>query len=559
METEDGPKCAEERTRPPHTPPSAGSSPGTSARPSAKRFKSRAPLEMSLPDFDEDSDEENGTTEKEPEKSPGKKEREMPQERGPGDDPTVDGWTEARSRRKIALLRAVEKAEHMVKRRNPVFESGVPGFEVEFTAADDKVQFRTDDLFKIFRDVQGVAAQAQPRLSPKGGIVVRVPTKSDVELVKSITMIAETEVVLVESAQSLWGRVTGVHPLFAEDDLREALLPQGIIDVVREKFSVCEFGTRVQKPSNRIRLKFGSEPRSDVTILNRVYRVTLCAASPMQCLKCCDFGHRAAKCPKRTLPRCRKCGAEGHQAWQCTARAKCINCKGAHASNSSTCPVYAVHAKAARDRFVGRVAAGLNSAVVNDSDFPELLPGRDQAPAAAGTDGSRPSFADVVGKAPTKALVQTAADGNRILCYLPRSPEKRRSQRRTAVREPKPRPPSATGVSTANLDAMIEERIAKEVAAIKEQVATEVAAMKKQVMEVRTELAEVMHGLLTSFKDDMRAMLAEMVPAVKGNASRDSIPGPPKPPVAKSPKELSASARRVLAEKKTDVAHPVQK
>ncbi|XP_018497670.1 uncharacterized protein LOC108865272 [Galendromus occidentalis] len=219
------------------------------------------------------------------------------------------------------------------------------------------MQFVSKNLLRIFCDIREVVQEAQPRLKAGGGITVRVPHQAQIEALKSISHIAGIEVKLnLPTAASLWGRVTGVHPSasFMEGDLLERLRPQGVVEVLRERYSTCESASasenkRVQKPSSRIRLRFEGEIRSEVSIAHQMFRVTLCPASPLQCLTCCEFGHRAAMCPEKLNPRCRKCGALGLQLWQCTARARCINCKGEHAANDSRCPVYPVYAKAAQD------------------------------------------------------------------------------------------------------------------------------------------------------------------------------------------------------------------
>ena len=421
-------------------------------------------------------------------------------------------WTTVHNRGKKPQLKAVERAQRTVERRNPGYKLGSVGFEVEFVAADGEERFQSKDLFKIFKDIQEVVAEAQPRLSKKGGIVVRVPAQSNVDKLKAMTAIAGRDVELVLPSQSsLWGRISGVHPMFPEEDLLDALKPQGVVEVTREKYSTCMSGARVQKPSNRVRLRFNSELRPDVTILRRLYRVTLCAASPLQCLSCCGFGHKVAVCPKKTSPRCRKCGAVGHQLWQCGARAKCVNCKGPHCSNSPRCPVYAVYAKAARDRQVGRVVAGLENTMIEEST--RMLSG-EAPPTAAGDTGHKPSFADVVRKPTMKALVQTTEDGNKVLCYLPLSPANGPKQKRQASLSTKPRRVALPSLSNDDLVATVKEQVLK---------------------EVRMEMTSMMRELFTSFKNEMSLMVTELVSTLKNATSGRSIPNQTRPNPKQAP------------------------
>ena len=361
-----------------------------------------------------------------------------------------DQWTEVLTSDQVAQIRATKRAERIVRRQTWNTKSSSSGFEVAFAPTEEGKTFQVNDLLKIFSDVRSVVVDAQPRLNAKGGVTVRVPLQSQIESLKGINVIAGIDVVLILPSEStLWGRITGVHPLFSESDLLEALQSQGVEEVVREKYSACEstsasVNTRVQKPSNRVRLRFRSELKSEVTIAHQVHKVTLCLASPLQCLSCCGFGHRAAVYPEKAPPRCRKCGVAGHQLWQCTARARCINCKGAHPSNDSRCPVYAVYAKAARDRFVGKVVAGLDNVAVKESVH--IVPGEAPLP-ASGVEGPRPSFAAVVGKPTMMALVKTSENGDRVVCYLPKPPASK------LIRTPEPKkqtlPPSGPKI---NLD-----------------------------------------------------------------------------------------------------------
>ena len=360
-------------------------------------------------------------------------------QRDEGDeDAAGDGaWITLPTREQKARFQATRKAERVVRRINRTFGTAGAGFEVEFLPTVENSKFTSENLLKIFCDIRQHVQDAQPRLNAKGGVTVRVPQQSHIEQLKSINTIANIKVQLnLPSAASLWGRVSGVHPSFSEKDLLELLKPQGVVEVQREKYSTCESATstetkRVQKPSNRIRLRFQTDLKPEITIAYVKHRVTLCAASPLQCLNCCGFGHRAASCPERQAPRCRNCAAQGHQLWQCTARPKCVNCEGSHAANDSKCPVYAVYAKVAQERFVGKIVAGLDNVSVKESAH--FVAGSAPAPAAS-ADGQTPSFAAVVGAPAMVALARTTDEGERVVCYLPKPPAKKQAQ----VRTPKP-------------------------------------------------------------------------------------------------------------------------
>ncbi|XP_018497504.1 uncharacterized protein LOC108865197 [Galendromus occidentalis] len=351
-------------------------------------------------------------------------------------------WETVPSRAVKAQFQATRKAERAVRRLNRSSGLGPAGFEVDIAPLDESIRFSAENLLRVFCDIREVVREAQPRLNSRGGISVRVPQQSHIESLKTLKAIADVPVKLnLPSAASLWARVSGVHPAFSEKDLLTVLRPQGVMEVVREMYSASESTStsenkRLLKPSNRLRIRFEGEIRPEVDIAHQVFKVTLCPASPLQCLACCGFGHRALMCPEKLSPRCRKCGGLGHQLWQCTARAKCVNCKGSHAANDSRCPVFAVYAKAAQERFVGKVVAGLDNVSVRQTAV--LVPGVAPVPSVP-VDGVRPSFASVVGKPETIALVRSTEEGERIVCYLPRPSTKRPNPVRAA--KPKALPP----------------------------------------------------------------------------------------------------------------------
>lgn len=360
--------------------------------------------------------------------------QELTQEDAPNDIPEEEGqpesWTRVPLPEERAQFQATRKAERAVRRFNRSSGPATGGFEVDFMPIDDSLRFGTDLLLKIFCDIRDVVTDAQPRLNAKGGVTVRVPRQAQIEQLRAIETIAGIAVKLnLPSESSIWGRVSGVHPMFQEKDLLELLREQGVVEVVREKYSTAEstsasVNTRVQKPSNRIRIRFASSIKPEVTIAHQIFKVSLCIAAPLQCLSCCGFGHRAAVCPQKAPPRCRKCGEINHQQWQCTAKARCLNCKGAHSSNDKRCPVYAVYARAARERFVGKVVVGLDNVSVKESVHFAPAEAPVQASEAAGV-GEKPSFAAVVGRPAMMALVRTSEEGEQVVCYLPRSPVKK--------------------------------------------------------------------------------------------------------------------------------------
>ena len=92
---------------------------------------------------------------------------------------------------------------------------------------------------------------------PKGSLSIKVPNLIDIDKIRSIESVLNIPVgMTAPSATQLWGRISGVHPTFAEEDLLETLCSQGVEKVVREEYTT-ESETdgqpsKTQRPSNRV-------------------------------------------------------------------------------------------------------------------------------------------------------------------------------------------------------------------------------------------------------------------------------------------------------------------
>ena len=273
------------------------------------------------------------------------------------DDPQQDGeWTKLPTAADRAVKKAQKEAERLYGDRRGGRPSGSPrgpqGFQVELEPVQEAVTFVGCNFLKLFEEIRSKVTSAGVRILPRGSLMISVPSQDDIASIKAIKSILGIPVrASLPAAAQLWGRIGGVHPMFQEEDLLEALRTQGVEKVVREKYTVKTVSdgrnVKTERPSQRVRLLSSEKLPDLVTIALESYRVTWCPAAALQCLTCCKFRHTAASCPEAGQRRCRRCGELGHEMWECERKARCINCRGSHPANHRSCPVYATHAKAA--------------------------------------------------------------------------------------------------------------------------------------------------------------------------------------------------------------------
>lgn len=364
----------------------------------------------------------------------------------------AEGWTT----KLTAQQRAVQRAEKDAARQRKANENtrlstglrGPQGFEIELEPAREDSTFLACNLLKVYEELRSAVAGAHARVLPKGSLLIRVPNLDDIDTVKSMESVLGVPVrVAAPPAMQLWGRITGVHPMFAEEDLLEALRSQGVEKVMREKYTTKGdsdgHATKVERPSQRVRLLFANKLPDLVTIAYDSYRVTLCPATPLQCLSCLKFGHRSLNCPKKDAPRCRRCGEPGHEMWECEKRARCVNCSGSHSANHHSCPVYATYAKAASERHTNRIAASLpDTKIVDVMVEPSVSPTDVTAGAA-----EKPTFAAVLGAPAYRKIVRKTDKGEELVCRIPITPSQPKPARPIARPRTKPKAPNVAPVT----------------------------------------------------------------------------------------------------------------
>ncbi|KAG0427032.1 hypothetical protein HPB47_025896 [Ixodes persulcatus] len=123
----------------------------------------------------------------------------------------------------------------------------------------------------------------------------------------------------------------------------------GVITEVDTALSEADVWKHLRSPENRVaRLRrFGQSSAMKISFCgtklpNFVYLglvrhpVTLFKERPIQCRKCCRYGHREASC--KNPPVCNRCSGTHPDTESCTAQEKCVNCGEAHSAKSPSCP-----------------------------------------------------------------------------------------------------------------------------------------------------------------------------------------------------------------------------
>ncbi|KAG0435970.1 hypothetical protein HPB47_018217 [Ixodes persulcatus] len=139
----------------------------------------------------------------------------------------------------------------------------------------------------------------------------------------------------------------------------------GVIKDVDTTLTDEEITNNLRSPENRvarlrrlgkssaIRISFCGSSLPSFVYLGLVrHPVTPFQEKPVQCRKCCRYGHREASC--KHSPVCKRCGNTHEDRDSCTAQERCVNCGAAHSATSTSFDYYS--AKAA----------------VQASDWPEL-------------------------------------------------------------------------------------------------------------------------------------------------------------------------------------------
>lgn len=132
---------------------------------------------------------------------------------------------------------------------------------------------------------------------------------------------------------------------------------------------------KTPNPLNRVLLTFsGKTLPSHVNLDNILFPVTSYREPVLQCFKCYRYKHSTRACNKNQAI-CRRC-AKHHsistdESTQCSLSPSCVNCKGSHASNDRSCPVFLKH-KAKNEEKAAMSQPKKTPNFFNLVDFPPL-------------------------------------------------------------------------------------------------------------------------------------------------------------------------------------------
>lgn len=333
-----------------------------------------------------------------------------------------EGWSQVPTRQEKAVKTAAKKVAKetasTVTQNVRKAASTETQLELLFHCPDNPEALRSLSVFKIAVELSKSVPGANARITTQGKLAIRLKDPSQMLTAKGLNKVCGVSIQQCPDISAFWGRIYGVNPQFTDDDILECLKDQGVDAVKREVYAVATRNdngnaTKTWKNSSRVRLRFDTMPVSEVHMAGENYKVTLCAGSPLQCLRCHKYGHKASECQKRNDPSCRKCGCAGHEMWECQNKARCVNCGGAHASNNNSCGVRKVYREAERVKLYAKVSARLPVS----GDFPSLI--KEPHNVSSEPVEKQASYADVVRPATQKLKQVLHKDGETVLCNLP--------------------------------------------------------------------------------------------------------------------------------------------
>ena len=171
--------------------------------------------------------------------------------------------------------------------------------------------------------------------------LVETTNKRQSEIYQEITALenVKVEVEKHDKLNSIYGTVVLPH----QDNTDKALL----LDSLKKRYSNVEDLEIYQIPqrgnaNNTLKIakiKFeGQNLPADIRIMGQRREVRPHVPKPLQCKRCCKFGHSVNNC--RNDPVCAFCGSSEHPTrWNC-GESKCINCGQQHHARSKECVFY---------------------------------------------------------------------------------------------------------------------------------------------------------------------------------------------------------------------------
>lgn len=323
-----------------------------------------------------------------------------------------------------------------------------PGkFNVELEALDEHGVacpdgFKSVSLLKAYAEIKVAIPAAHTQISKRNTLVVWTVNENDHVLASNIRQVCGIGCQKVGSWSKqipLFGRIEGVHVQFTEQDIKEVLENQGVIEVRRVKYIVDSPSGKEFRNTSKVDLRFESAIRPWVEICGEKFNVTLKSRYPMQCLACLTFGHRKDFCKKKDIIRCKRCGQDGHKSDTCQKSIKCCNCGDSHFATDSRCRVYQIWAKSELKKYETQVIASMAGTgevkiievippVNNDIVFPSLAGPSVQESAVS---APKASYASVV----NRKLVMVKDGKEEDVCKLSNAVFKRQAKDQREIKK----------------------------------------------------------------------------------------------------------------------------
>lgn len=197
----------------------------------------------------------------------------------------------------------------------------------------------------------------------------------------------------------------------------------GVIRDVDTTLTDEEIANNLRSPENRvarlrrlgkssaIKISFcGSTLPSYVYLGHVRHAVSQFQENPLQCRKCCRYGHREATC-KRS-PVCKRCSGTHEDRDSCSAQEKCINCGDAHSATSPSCSKWRQEKKAKNYSRQHGVDFRTARTAVHESGWPEL-PRKSEGPSSTAQDTLATITENQVPERPTYAALTKVPKSNK--------------------------------------------------------------------------------------------------------------------------------------------------
>lgn len=220
--------------------------------------------------------------------------------------------------------------------------------KVLITPIDKSKSLKNVNPITIARNIREACPNPVEFIKPTAqGLLIKCKNQKQVKALSQISIIGTTPVKVAEKQQVMRGVIYGVPTEMTDDEIRNELKHQGVIDVKRimkrSKSNVKSIEIEESRPNfipmRSVIITFNrTNLPSNVTMCYQHFEVKLYIPPVLRCFQCQRYGHGIAQCKAKM--RCVRCG-EDHKFEECNRKERpiCINCGGNHSAAFDGCLV----------------------------------------------------------------------------------------------------------------------------------------------------------------------------------------------------------------------------